>query len=177
MNEVDDLLIALNKCIPSLDCSPLKASPPRSLGQEDIINWLYEHLSQQGLMVYEEWKEYFGWLPDLALLSDISLPEDPARYILSLCENIDESKATVHFSELMYMLPWLEHINFYLKSHEIRVVDILPFENAFILCVRNDIASMQQLSTCLKAFDMDINPRDPLDPSQTSAMMMSLLTE
>lgn len=177
MNEVDNLLIALKKCMPLLDCTPLHVSPALSPGQEDIINWLYKHLNQQGLMVYEEWKEYFGWLPELSPLSTIILPADPAGYIFSFLEKVDQSMAAVHASELIYTIPWLEHINFYLKSHEIRVVDILPFENAFILCIQDDDASMQQLSICLRAFDMDINTREPLDQSQTSAMLTSLFTE
>lgn len=175
MNPIENLTDALKACIPQLDSAPLLHNPPADGEQKTVLSWMYQHLSQQNLMAYEEWSEYNGAVPPLAPLASISLAEEPADYIFSLIEAIDWSTASLDPSELPYVLPWLEHINFYLKPHGLRLVDILPFENAYILCVRDDDALLQRLDAALAAVAMEINPRHAMDQQQASADIDALI--
>jgi len=175
VKEIKELIIALEKCIPTLDSALLHARFPRNMHKETVLNWLYESLSEQSLMVYEEWSEYFGWLPELRPLSTVSLVEEPSNFISSLINDIDWSIVDIDPYEFQYFIPWLEHINFYLKPHGLRLVDLLPFENAYIICIRDDDALLQQLCNCLNVWEIDINERDALDRPQTAERIASYI--
>lgn len=176
MEEIKKLIIALEHCIPGLDTAPLLANPPLSIEQGTVLDWLYEHLGEQNLMEYEEWSEYSGYLPELKPLSTLILPEDPAEFVFSLIEEIDWPTSNVDPYELPYVMPWFEHINFYLKPHGVKLVDLLPFENAYILCIRDDETALQDLQSSLQAFSMDINERDAMDRQQITAYIESLVS-
>lgn len=176
MDQIKDFITVLGKCIPDLDTAPLNANAPESAAQGDVLEWLYEHLSEQGLMAYEEWSEYTGYIPELKSLEKVTFTDEPSAYIFSLIEDIDWSTAELDPYELPYILPWLEHINAYLQLQGLRLINLLPFENAYIMCVRNDEHVLQELETHLEKFEMGINMRDAMDQQQVSAELKSLLT-
>ncbi|WP_409306866.1 hypothetical protein [Pectobacterium sp. B1J-3] len=175
MEQIKNLVVTLEQCLPGLDIGPMLASLPESSEQGTVLDWLYEQLSEQGLMVYEEWGEYSGDIPELKPLSDLAISEDPAEFIFSLIEEIDWSTASVDPDELPYVMPWLEHINFYLKPYGVRLVDLLPFENAYILCLRDDETLLQKLHDQLNVLGMGINVRQSMDQEQVSAKINSLI--
>jgi len=177
MEKIENLIITLKQCIPALDTAPLQSEKPLNDEQFTLLEWLYKHLSAQNLMVYEEWKEYTGDIPALKALSDLSMPEAPADFIFSAIEKIDWSTASIDPYEIAYFVPWLEHINFYLKPHALRLITLLPFENAYIFCVRDDEVLLQKLEASLQAFDMGIHDRQPMDQQQVLADIEQLISE
>lgn len=176
MDDLKDLIHALKNSIPELDPDPLYASVPTTLEPETVLDWLYDSLSAQHLMVYEEWTEYTGYLPALKPLASVSLPVDPSEYLFTLIENINWSEAEIEPWDLPYIMPWLEHINHYLSPQGIRLVDILPFENAYIICLKNDDALIQQLHACLQKLGMGINMRSPMNQQQVLTYIESTLS-
>ena len=176
MKLIQNLIVTLEQCIPGLDVNPLSSTLPANTEQHTVLAWLYTHLSEQRLMTYKEWNEYSGDIPDLAPLAALSLTENAADLIYDQLEKIDWSTASIDPSELPYILPWLEHLNFYLQPSELRLVDMLPFENAYIFCVRDDEALLEKLNADLEAFGMGINARPAMDPQQVADEMMSMIT-
>lgn len=175
MEKIQNLIAVLKLCIPQLDIAPLQSHTPENSEQLTVLDWLYQQLSAQSLMVYEEWSEYNGYIPELKTLSDLSIPEDAANFIFSAIEEIDWSTASMDPAEIVYSLPWLEHINFYLKPHAVRLVDLLPSENAYIIAVRDDETLLQKLHASLEAFDMGINERQPMDQQQVLADIRQMI--
>jgi len=88
-------------------------------------------------------------LPELKPLLMAILAGESSDFISSLISDIDWSIADIDPYEFQSLIPWLEHINFYLKPDGVRLVDLLPFENAYVLCICDDDASLQQLRNCL----------------------------
>lgn len=176
MANIHDLISNLEQCIPGLDAAPLYANIPESTGVQSIIDWLYTHLSSQGLMVYEEWTEYSGYIPELKTLDEFPLSVAPADYIFSIIQGVDWASVSIDPLELPYCIPWLEHINNYLKPYHLRLVDILPFENAYMVCLHDDEALIQKLDMCLELFGMNINKRTPLDQQQVSTAINSIIS-
>ncbi len=175
MQDIDKLIDALTRSVPQFDPQPLRVQAPQGTGQLDVLQWLADHLEQQGLVVYEEWKEYFGGVPALRSLADVDLSAYNENFVIDLMQHIDWSQASVDPSMLQYELPFLEHINSALKPHGLRLVDLLPFENAYIFCVKDDDAALTALDRCLQAFDMRINPREALDDQGARAHIDALL--
>jgi len=178
VKKIENLIARLGQCIPELNTAPLYANPPAEIEQLTVMNWLYQHLSEQQLMVYEKLTEYYGHLPELTPLANLSLPVDPADFIFTQIEGIDWSTAKVDPYELPYVTPWLEHINFYLKPHNLRLVDLLPFENAFIFCIQDDEALLQQLEDSLAALDIgiSINTRPSMDQQQVADNIAAIIS-
>lgn len=177
MEQLKELITILKQCMPELDIAPLQDNLPECSTQGTVLNWLYEQLGKQGLIEYEEWTEYTGYLPDLKPLSALVISEDPASFIFSLIKKVDWSTANIDPYELPYIMPWLEHINFYLKPHGVRLVNLLPFENAYILCLRDDEVLLRKLDSCLETWGMGINEREAMDQPQVSACFDSLIAE
>lgn len=176
MANIHDLISNLEQCMPGLDVVPLYANNPESTGVYSIIDWLYKHLSSQGLMVYEEWSEYSGYVPELKSLDKIMFSAEPADYIFSIIQKIDWTSVSIDPIELPYCMPWLEHINYYLKPHHLRLVDILPFDNAYMICLNDDEELIQKLDMYLELFGMNINIRAPLDQQQVSTTINSIIS-
>jgi len=176
MERVNNLITTLKLCMPELETAPLYASVPSDINQITVLKWLYENLAAQKLMVYEEWNEYSGYIPELKLLSNISFSEEPANYIFTLLEGIDWETADTDPYLLPYIIPWLEHINFYLQPHGVRLVDLLPFENAYILCLRDDEVLLDKLHSALEILDMGINDRQAMDQKQVSIAFESIVS-
>lgn len=176
MEKHQHLLATLEKCLPQLDIAPLQADLPSDSYPETAVSWLYEHLSVQNLMIYEEWTEYFGAIPELTPLTGLVISADPATFIFSLVEKIDWSTASIDPYELPYMMPWLEHINFYLKPFGARLVDILPLENAYIMCVRDDDSLLMELHSALQALGLGLNSRQPMDQHEVAVNFDSLVS-
>lgn len=170
MEKIGNVIAALEQCVPELDSAPLYASLPADIETFAVLGWLYQHLHEQNLMIYEEWNEYNGYVPELTPLAHLSLTEEPANFIFNQIEGIDWSTASIDPYELPYITPWLEHINFYLKPHQLRLVDLLPFENAYIFCVRDNEALLEQLDASLAALGVDIslNTRPAMDQQQVA---------
>ncbi len=175
METIEELISVLELAVPELDAQALRENLPESDAQEDVLNWLYESLSAQGLMDYVEWTEYFGDIPDLKSLEHISLPESPSALILSQVENIDWDEVSVDPYMLPYELPYLEYINHFLTDKELRLVDLTPFENAYIFCIRDDEEIMEKLDGALNIFEMGINEREPMDREETKDYIRSLI--
>jgi len=177
MDKRENLIVALAACIPQLDIAPLYASLPGDTQKLTELDWLYQHLSEQNLMVYEEWKEYSGDIPELKPLANIALSEEPAEFIFSLIEETDWSESSFDPYELPYIIPWLEHINFYLQPHGVRLVNLLPFENAYILCVRDDEVLLDKLHSSLEMLGMGINGRQAMNEQQVRANIEAIISE
>lgn len=175
METIEELISALELAVPELDAQVLRENLPESDAQEDVLNWLYESLSAQGLMDYVEWTEYFGDIPDLKSLEHISFPESPSALILSQIENIDWDEVSVDPYMLPYELPYLEYINHFLTEKGLRLVDLTPFENAYIFCIRDDEDIMEKLDGALNIFEMGINEREPMDKEETKDYIRSLI--
>lgn len=103
------------------------------------------------------------------------LAEESSDFISSLISDIDWSIADIDPYEFQCLIPWIKHINFYLKPHSVRLVDLLPFENPYILCIRDGDASLQQLRNCLNVWEININERDALDSPQTAERIASYI--
>ncbi|EST58275.1 hypothetical protein I5E97_01425 [Proteus hauseri] len=175
METIEELICALELAVPELDAHALRENLPESDAQEDVLNWLYESLSAQGLMDYVEWTEYFGDIPDLKSLEQIALPESPSALILSQVENIDWDEVSVDPYMLPYELPYLEYINHFLTEKGLRLVDLTPFENAYIFCIRDDEELIEKLDGALNIFEMGINEREPMDREETKDYIRSLI--
>lgn len=175
METIEELICALELAVPELDAHALRENLPESDAQEDVLNWLYESLSAQGLMDYVEWTEYFGDIPDLKSLEQIALPESPSALILSQVENIDWDEVNVDPYMLPYELPYLEYINHFLTEKGLRLVDLTPFENAYIFCIRDDEELIEKLDGALNIFEMGINEREPMDREETKDYIRSLI--
>jgi len=176
MERINNLVTTLKLCIPELETAPLYASVPSDINQITALKWLYKNLSAQNLMVYEEWNEYSGYIPELTSLANLPLSEEPADFIFALIENIDWETADIDPYLLPYVMPWLEHINFYLQPHGVRLVDLLPFENAYIFCLRDDEVLLDKLHSALEMLDMGINDRQAMDQQQVSIAFESIIS-
>lgn len=176
MERIKNLIAALELCIPELEIAPLYANLPVNTENDTVLEWLYQHLTEQNLMFYEEWKEYNGYIPELKPLANLTITEEPADFIFSLIEQIDWSTSVISSYELIYVIPWLEHINFYLKPHSVRLIDLMPFENAYILCVRDNEELLEVLNSSLEEFGISINERCMMDRQQVSDSIESMIT-
>ncbi|HBQ80512.1 MAG TPA: hypothetical protein DD850_14660, partial [Erwinia persicina] len=94
MEKIQNLIAVLKQSIPQLDIAPLQSNTPENSEPLTVLDWLYQQLSAQNLMVYEEWNEYNGAIPELKTLSDLSIAEDPANFIFSAIGEIDWSTAS-----------------------------------------------------------------------------------
>ncbi|NTX26647.1 hypothetical protein HT746_05750 [Burkholderia pyrrocinia] len=176
MNDINELIDVLALCVPQLDPAPLRAELPASTEQDDVLDWFADHLEAQQLLVYEEWKEYFGHVPELRPLSGIDLSQFDDGFVVGLVSDIDwESVDPMVVDSVPYELPYLEYINSALHPHGLRLVDLLPFENAYIFCVKDDDAQLDRLRECLKKFDMDIVDRRALDREGAKARLDAIL--
>ncbi|MEQ4923189.1 hypothetical protein [Proteus hauseri] len=175
METIDELIAVLEQAVPELDAQALRENIPESDAQEDVLNWLYESLSAQGLMDYVEWTEYFGEIPELKSLEQISLSESPSALILSQVENIEWAEVSADPYMLPYELPYLEHINHFLTEKGLRLVDLTPLENGYIFCIHDDEELIEKLNSVLNIFEMGINEREPMDKSQTLEYIDSLI--
>ncbi|GAK27999.1 hypothetical protein [Serratia liquefaciens] len=176
MKQIQNLIENLELCIPGCDSAPMYAPLPTTLEPGTVLDWLYKNLGEQDLMVYEEWTEYSGYTPELKPLKNITLPIDITDFIFNCVENIDWSESNIEPWELPYFIPWLEHINYYLKPHGVRLVNILPFENAYIICLRDDDTLIQKLHLSLEDLGMGINKREPLDQQQVLLELHSIIS-
>lgn len=169
MDTLDELILVLEQAVPELDAQALRENLPESDAQEDMIEWLYDSLSAQGLMDYVEWKEYFGELPDLKPLGSLGeafFLDSPNAAILEKMENIEWDRLTIDPYMLPYELPFLECINYYLADKKLRLVDLNPFENAYIICVHDNEELIDKLDSALSAFEIGLNRRDAMDQEQ-----------
>ena len=173
MDSIESLIDALISCVPGLDDKPLRENPPEDADHDSVFGWLCDHLEEQGLMVYEEWKEYFGDVPELRSLEGIDFSAFDSGFVYGLVDEIDWSQANYPF--MADDMPFLEYINFFLVEHGLRLVNLLPFENAYIFCVRDDDEQLDQLDQCLEVFGMNIEIRNPLDQEQAREYMRDML--
>lgn len=178
MNSIESLIDALALCVPQLDPVPLREDPPNSSATEDILLWISDHLQQQELLVYEEWKEYFGHVPDLKPLSGIDLSRYDGDLIPAWAESIDWDEISPEIVYSMpYAAPYLEYLNGFLREHGIRLVDLAPIENAYIIAVKDDVLLLERLASCLQPFELGINLRQALDGQETLAYLNRLLCD
>jgi hypothetical protein len=170
---IDQLVIS----VPQLNPTLLRDSVPESEDQYAVLEWLYESMSAQKLMVYEEWKEYGGWIPQIKLLADLPLGEADNSFMFELLGKAGDSGYEIDYSALLYEMPYLESINHHLKTHKLRLVDLLPFENAYIFCVNDNDEQIASLNECLTQVGIHLNPRQPMDKQQATACIDQLLKD
>jgi hypothetical protein len=175
MSDINKLIHSLQQGMPSLDTAPLYHTLPADNQQLTVLEWLYQHLSQQQLMVYEEWNEFCGEVPELKPLSGVHVPDDAVDFIFELVEKIDWSTATLDPYSISYVIPWLACINFYLKGSGWRLVHLLPFENGYIFCLRDDDKVIDALEESLQWCDMGINRCEALDHQQAKEEIAELI--
>ncbi|MEY1237257.1 hypothetical protein AB7102_06795 [Providencia manganoxydans] len=175
MDKVSYLINILEKAIPNLNTQILSDNLPETENQDDVLDWLYQSLSSQRLMDYVEWKEYFGEYPDIGLLDTLSLTESPNDFILEELSEVDWNTVSVDPYMLPYELPYLEHLNAFLTKEGLRLVDLANFENAYILCIRDNEEIINKLNEALNAFDMGINERPSMNREQAESYIRSLL--
>lgn len=175
METIDELIAVLEQVVPELDGQALRENSPESDTQEDVLDWLYESLSAQGLIDYIEWTEYFGEIPELKSLEQISFTESPGALILAQMENIEWDEVSVDPYMLPYELPYFEYINHFLAEQGLRLVDLTPFENSYVFCVRDDEELIEKLDAVLNIFEMGLNEREAMDKSQALDYIQSLL--
>ncbi|MET4862676.1 hypothetical protein [Morganella morganii] len=175
MDKVSYLIDILEQAIPNLNTQILSNNLPKTEKQEDVLDWLYQSLSSQRLMDYVEWTEYFGEYPDIGLLDTLSLSESPNEFILAELSGVDWNTVNIDPYMLPYELPYLEHINTFLTEEGLRLVDLADFENAYILCVRNDEEIIKKLNEALNTVDMGINARPPMNRKDTESYIRSLI--
>jgi hypothetical protein len=177
MSKVNKLIDALALCLPQFNPLPMLENPPANADdQYQVLHWMYDHLKDQGLMEYVEWKEYFGELPELSPLADMDFSAFNDEFVMDTLIDMAEGKEDEDEGGfLMQETPYLEYMNSFLINHGLRLIDLLPFENAYILCVKNDLAALEQLENALSAFKMSIDMRDALDEAGIRARLESLV--
>lgn len=175
METIEELISVLEEAVPELDVKALRENLPLSDTLDEVLDWLYESLSEQGLMEYIEWKEYFGEIPDLKPLEQILFPVSPNELILSQMENVEWDELDVDPYNIPYELPYLEYINHFLSEKGLRIVELTPFENGYIFCIRDDEEIIEKLDTALNVFEMGINEHAPMNKEQTLDFIHSLL--
>ncbi|UNH31395.1 hypothetical protein [Moellerella wisconsensis] len=57
----------------------------------------------------------------------------------------------------------------------LRLVDLANFENAYILCVRDNEAVIRKLNDALNAFNIGINERPPMNKEEAERYFRSLI--
>jgi len=171
MSIIDKLIDQLAVSVPQLDPEPLRDNPPED--EDDVLEWLYESLQEQNLMVYEEWKEYFGEVPRIKSLNNLPLEDADSSFMFQLLSGV-MSDCGMGYDSLTYDMPYLEFINHHLKPHKLRLVD-LAFENAYIFCVNDDDEEIARLHECLKKAGIGLHPRGAMDEQQATAHIQQLL--
>ncbi|WJV25575.1 MULTISPECIES: hypothetical protein [Pseudomonas] len=173
---VEPLIEALALCVPQLDPTPLRVRPPARTELPNMLSWMTEHLKRQGLLSHVEWKAYLGQVPDLKSLSAIDFSEFDSDYVTELLFSINwEAVPPELLNTIPYELPYLEYLNAFLCGHGLRVVDLAPFEHAYMLAVIDDPKLLEQLNHCLWPFGMGVNLREPLDQKGVAAYLEGLL--
>jgi hypothetical protein len=170
MSSVEPLIAALEKCVPQFDPAPLLADLPESTNEDAILDWLYEHLERQQLMEYFEWKEYFGEIPDLKPLQALDLSGCDPDFILEMLQNLDEEALENLPFLAPYELPFLEYINDALKPHGLRLVTF-AYENAYVMCVRDDEALLDALAANLNEFGIKLIWNDAMSREEVIAFL------
>ena len=174
----EDLIAALADCIPGADVSDFANDWPQDANQGAVLDWLYGHLEPQGLMVYEEWKEYFGEPPELRPLAAVDFSSFDNSFLFDALSEIDWDSADPMLALSMpYELPYLEYLNHFLAPRGLRLLTLLPFENAYIFCAHDDDDKIERLGQCLQTFEMEINTHDALDKEQALEYIESLVSD
>jgi hypothetical protein len=170
MSSVEPLIAALEKCVPQFDPAPLLADLPESTDEDAMLDWLCGHLERQQLMEYFEWKEYFGEIPDLKPLQLLDLSGCDPDFILEVLQDIDEDALENLPFLVPYELPFLEYINDALKPHGLRLVTF-AYENAYVMCVRDDEALLDALAASLHEFGIELIRNDAMSREEVIAFL------
>ncbi|MDR1349893.1 MAG: hypothetical protein LBJ59_03750 [Zoogloeaceae bacterium] len=151
------LVDALAQSLPQFDPQPLRVNPPEmeddDEGAEAVAEWLYEHLAAQGLADTLEWMRYSGETPDLKALADLDFSAFDAFW-----------EAAYEAAAGKVSMPWdwkfLEVMNGVLQPHGLAIAELVMPEasdSATLLCVNTDAAALENLATCLAAFNLRLN--------------------
>lgn len=159
-NELADIL---KLAMPSLDTEKLLTQLPDMLDDTNILTWLYDALSEQQLCEYNEYKEYWGDLPEIKPLTDLDLDgfssEDLCNAVTELEENGDI--ALSYGGEV----PWFNFQNHFLKPLGFQVVTF-EFENVYLFCVVDDDVVIKKLEEKFKEVKLPFCEHEPLDLDQ-----------
>ena len=165
------LVAQLQQCMPLLDAPALLRAPvPQSLVDEygnrtTVLQWLMAGLSAQRLMDYHEWKQYWGEWPDLAMIdavpSDRYDPEEITGLALPESMDDDDEGEDEESAPGYDTPPYVEVMNHVLKPHGLRLVS-LALENLYLMCVRDDEASIDALAALLDEAGLGLVEHEPL---------------
>lgn len=135
----------LKRCMPQLDVEALLSTEPDEAedesGEYAVLDWLYEGLEAQGLMAYEEWKAYWGDLPDLRPLDGV----DTEAFSPQPLRDVMEEEGYPAFPQ---GVPYFELQNHFLQPHGMRMLT-LGYENLYMMCVRDDDGEVAALEEVL----------------------------
>jgi hypothetical protein len=169
--KLNALIDTLSLCLPQFDPTPLRVD--LSVAPDDLLDWMSEHLDEQGLHSYWEWKAYWGELPELRPLDDLDLSAFNEDFVWGVVESLDGFEAIGWPSNI----PFVAYINSFLIPHGLRLIELGPFANAHILCVKNDPAALEQLDLALKAFNMTFFPHEALDEAGVRGHIEELMAK
>lgn len=159
---VDALVAQLKICIPNFNADQqLSIAPPDAFEDEygsntTVLYWLSDGLEAQGLLEYQEWKEYWGDLPALASLKELDLAYEPAPLLDALEHATKKRKWAVQTP------PYLELMNHHLKPHGLQLISF-AFENLYMLCVRDDAKQLDKLAELLEQAGISVITHEPMD--------------
>lgn len=157
----DALVAQLKLCLPTLNAIQLcRVTPPTSFYDDcgshtTVLHWLSDGLEAQGLLEYQEWKEYWGDLPALTPLNGLDLAYDP-RPLLDAQKN-GNNKNTWDIQ----IPPYLELMNHHLQPHGLQIISF-AFENLYMLCVRNDAEQLDKLANLLALAGISVVTHPPM---------------
>ncbi|MDR3323804.1 MAG: hypothetical protein LBS89_06340 [Zoogloeaceae bacterium] len=155
---INTLIDALAQCLPQFDAAPLRANPPENTKDtEEVTEWLFDHLVEQGLLWHLEWMRYGGDKPDLKPLADVDFSEFDTFW--TSAEELARQKA---------IMPWdllfLEVMNSLLPSG-LQLVDLVEDGNgdeSSVLCVTTNAALLEPLEKCLASLNLEMSLHEPL---------------
>jgi Ankyrin repeats (3 copies)/Ankyrin repeat len=157
-----DLMAQLKLCMPVLKVDALLSIAPPTTFYDDyganttVLYWLSAGLEAQGLLEYQEWKEYWGDLPALSPLQDLTLAYD-ARPLLQALDRKAENADTMWDTP-----PYIELMNHHLKPHGLQIISF-AHENLYMLCVRDSAEQVDKLAKLLALAGIHVITHSPMD--------------
>ena len=162
-NYFANLVAQLKVCMPDLDVNQLLSQKPPSAFYDEygskstVLYWLYDGLSAQDLIEYQEWKEYWGDLPKLKPLQGLAL-----EYYPQSLQNALDATGEVDFMADLEPTVYIESMNHHLKPHGLQIISFAG-ENLYLLCVQNNDAQIKKLANMLSLAGIDIVTHEALN--------------
>lgn len=164
------LVSQLAVCIPNLDANKMLENPYQALEKQEnstsLLHWLYDALDAQNMIVYEEWKEYWGDMPALAPLKNIDTSQFDTAPLLDAIDK--KSQQTEDSGEALfdyYFLPYVEYQNDFLQKFGLKIITFAT-ENLYMMCVKDNADEIEKLSQILAEKDLGLINNNALNLSE-----------